>query len=86
MKMKAKPNVDDFLEAGAGQTSPKLVSEGGDTHGVTEIEARKPKTVYLPNSVLSALKRRATEQTIESGQRVTETDLIEEALRKYLNK
>jgi len=46
---------------------------------------RKQLVVLLPVALINDLKRRALEQSVSSGKRVTQQLLVEEALNKYLN-
>jgi hypothetical protein len=40
--------------------------------------------MQLPIGLINDLKRRALELSVESGKRVTQQQLVEEALRKHL--
>jgi hypothetical protein len=40
--------------------------------------------MQLPVALINDLKRRALEQSVNSGRRVTQQQLVEEALKKYL--
>lgn len=73
--MKAKPNIQDFLNAGnpENKSAPVQVSK-----------SRINKTLRLSQDVEAALKERAYQRTKASGQRVTESDIVDEALRQYL--
>jgi hypothetical protein len=75
--VKAKPNIQDFLNAGNPEnqkaTAPVQASKG-----------RINKTLRLSQDVEIALKERAYQRTKASGQRVTESDIVDEALRNYL--
>lgn len=46
---------------------------------------REQKIFRLPITMIAALRREAYERTEKSGNRVTETDLVEQALKKYLS-
>ena len=46
---------------------------------------KRQKLVELPENTFEALKDRAYEQYKKTGRRVTETELIINALNKYLN-
>jgi hypothetical protein len=47
-------------------------------------EFRKQMAMQLPVALINDLKRRALEQSVNSGKRVTQQQLVEEALKKYL--
>ena len=83
MTMRGKPDVNRFLEGGAAAESP-LPKERGRPRLVDEVE-RRPKLVRLPSRMLLDLKRRAVDESEQSGERVTETDIIARAISKYLS-
>jgi hypothetical protein len=79
--MKGKPSIDAFI-GGA-------VQDGAAPAGQVEVAASSPKftkTIRLSRSAERLLKEAAHNQSMESGHRVTESDLIEQAIFKYLNK
>ena len=84
--MKPKPNIEAFLEGGAATdrqpkpTNPR--SEAAVSTAPTEF--RKQMVMQLPVALINDLKRRALEQSVNSGKRVTQQQLVEEALKKYL--
>ena len=77
--MKGKPDVSSFLEGAAVETS-----------GPRKATADKPKAakhqklLELPAPVYLALKDRAYKDFKKTGARVTETQIIIDALRAYL--
>lgn len=90
--MKTKPNTDqfkitkgmeEFLEGGAAsraenpgrQTTPALE---GRVH-------REQKIFRLPIDLIHALKRESYERGMKIGSRVTETELVEQALHAFLD-
>ena len=87
--MKPKPNinqfnstssVDAFLESGNSgtnntPTAPKLKSK----------VYREQKVFRLPIDLIEALKKESYEQSLKTGSRITETELVEQALRAFLN-
>ncbi len=86
--MKTKPNTEQFkndpsrfLDAGAADLA--------DTRGRTkETEGRvyrEQKMFRLPLDVIAILKREAYERSVKTGTRVTETEIVEQALRSYFN-
>lgn len=91
--MKAKPDTDqfkpnkdpsDFLEGGA--------ADAADRHGTLQPTAqmaakvhREQKIFRLPLDLIAFLKREAYERSVKTGYRVTETELVEKALRSFYN-
>jgi hypothetical protein len=87
--MKAKPDINAFLDGGAGdrsESSPKKRKEvinnfttvfKGKIH-------REQKVFRLPLDLINDLKRESFERSIKTGVRVTEAELVEQALREYL--
>lgn len=89
--MKAKPDINAFLEGGAGDladiaTKPKkdvLV----DVQPVANAKVHREQKVFrLPIDLINDLKREAFEQSMKTGGRVTETELVEKALRNFLDR
>lgn len=96
--MKEKPNidefnpaknVDDFLEGGAADLAVKI--EEADLAIKTEQPQptakvyREQKMFRLPISLINELKRESYEQSMKTGIRVTETELVEQALKAFFN-
>lgn len=84
MSMKKKPSIDDFLQGSPAQERPQTVKP--ETPPAPPQEDRKQKLARLPVSLLMALKRKTLERSEQTGKRVSEEDLIEEALREFLDK
>jgi hypothetical protein len=86
--MKSKPNIDAFLEGGAAterQQKPATDPRPEPTALMAPpTEFRKQMVMQLPVALINDLKRRALEQSVNSGKRVTQQQLVEEALKKYL--
>ena len=76
--MKAKPNIQDFLNAGNTAEQPTKPAPAQAS------KSRINKTLRLSQDVEAALKEQAYQRTKASGQRVTESDIVDEALRQYL--
>lgn len=83
--MKAKPNIDQFnpvknpdafLEGGAADLASK-------TEQPTEKVRREQKIFRLPINLINELKRQSYEQSMKMGTRVTETELVEQALKAF---
>ena len=85
--MKAKPNIDAFLDGGAANEQPRSEAPVRTKPAETApTEFRKQMVMQLPIALINDLKRRALEQSVSSGKRVTQQQLVEEALKKYLYK
>jgi hypothetical protein len=85
--MKSKPNIDAFLEGGAAtdrQPKPATNPQVEPAAAAAPTEFRKQMVMQLPVALINDLKRRALEQSVSSGKRVTQQQLVEEALKKYL--
>lgn len=78
--MKGKPDVSSFLDGAAVETAPvaRKVSEAKSK------TTKHQKLLELPGPVYLALKDRAYEEFKKTGTRVTETQIIIDALRTYL--
>jgi hypothetical protein len=78
--MKGKPNVDAFLNGGdavAVGIKPLAIA-------TTAAIAKRGKMVQLPVALLNDLKQAAFKEGIAAGHHVTETAVIEAALRAYI--
>jgi hypothetical protein len=82
--MKTKPNLDDFLNAGAGPAASQATAVAPNPVAVSAVEPRKAVVVQLPLSLINELKRMALDGTLAGGQRVTQQSIIEDALRSHL--
>jgi hypothetical protein len=84
--MKSKPNIDAFLEGGAAtDRQPKPENPRSEPAALmVPTEFRKQMVMQLPVALINDLKRRALEQSVNTGKRVTQQQLVEEALKKYL--
>lgn len=86
--MKGKPNVDQFLDAGASAAA-EARSKGTPAGAPAAAAAAVPddkiaKTIRISKALNQVLKREAFEREQAEGRRVTESDLIDAALRQYL--
>lgn len=93
--MKAKPNTDqfklkkdpsDFLEGGAADAADRIATPQPAVVAPTAqpVEAkvhREQKIFRLPLDLIAFLKRESYERSVKTGTRVTETELVEQALR-----
>ena len=79
MTMKSKPkNLDSFLNGSAEQSTATVPSGKRPAQRIT-------KTIRVSHEIEAALKDAAYSRSKESGQRVTESDLIDDALKQYFN-
>lgn len=81
--MKTKPNIDAFLDGGAATEQPKKESS---EPVASSSEFRKQMVMQLPVTLINELKKRALELSLQSGKRVTQQQLVEEALKNYLHR
>ena len=79
---RAKKDPSAFLQGGAvdsaNRTEPVIQSM------VTKVH-REQKVFRLPLDLINALKRESYERSVKTGLRVTETELVEQALRSMLS-
>jgi phosphoribosylformimino-5-aminoimidazole carboxamide ribonucleotide (ProFAR) isomerase len=79
--MKGKPDIKKYLEGGAADKAvPKSVPQDQP-----KAVARITKTIRLAIDLEAAVKEAAYARWKETGKKASESDIIEEALRKYLN-
>jgi hypothetical protein len=81
--MKSKPNMDALLGSAASDRQPKRETPAPPAAPVPT-EFRKQMVMQLPVALINDLKRRVLERSVNSGKRVTQQQLVEEALKKYL--
>ncbi len=94
--MKAKPNTDQFNP----KKDPSNFLEGGAADAADRIDSspialapalasakvhREQKVFRLPMDIILALKRESYELSVKTGNRVTETEIVEKALRAYID-
>ncbi len=79
--MKGKPNINAFLEGAEAKQHPSKVS---GPKVAANPAPRITKTIRLAIDLEAAVKEMAHERWKTTGKRVTESDIIDEALRKYL--
>lgn len=79
--MKGKPNLDNFLAGGAAAAAERPAS-GTSGMGPTSVlvAQRRTKSIRIDPALDLFLKEQAFRRTMASGKRVSESDLIEEAL------
>ena len=81
--MKAKPNIREFLEGGAADVADRSAQEPVAKPAIQTKVHREQKVFRLPLNIIQDLKREAYERSVASGSRVTETELVEQALRAF---
>jgi hypothetical protein len=85
--MKTKPNIQAFLDGGAASENSKTMRpESANPEGVMSADFRKPMVMQLPVSLINELKKRALELSLNTGKRVTQQQLVEDALKTYLHR
>lgn len=82
--MKGKPNVDQFLGAGATAAAETARPQPTRLAPTVVLDDKMAKTIRISKALNQALKREAFEREQAQGRRVTESDLIDAALRQYL--
>lgn len=88
-----KKDPTDFLNGGAADAADapnKTVTPAPSLAPVLQLAPmprvhREQKIFRLPVDLIAALKREAYERSVKLGGRVTETDLVEQALKAYLS-
>jgi hypothetical protein len=90
-----KKDPTDFLNGGAADAADVLVKPASPPAPIPVVVApatfpsarvhREQKVFRLPVDLIAALKREAYERSVKAGGRVTETDLVEQALKAYLS-
>jgi hypothetical protein len=92
MTIKGKPDIDAFLDGGAVDTAHKATSRKR-TKKEEPVLPQRPARVYreqkifrLPIDLIDELRDQAYERSKASGTRVTETSLVEEALKAFFKK
>lgn len=88
MKMKGKPDLETFLTSGAAEEKqPEVVLPvvNPPPEQLRNGPSRK-KLIELPEAIFAALKDRAYQESKRTGERVTETSIILQALSHYLGK
>jgi hypothetical protein len=79
MSITGKPkNLDEFLGSAPAEQAPPEPSAARPA-------ARITKTIRMSPEMEEALKDAAYSRSKAAGRRVTESDLIEDALKKYFN-
>ena len=86
--MKARPDTNTFgLKKDPSDFLNRPISDGPTQLPIPTLSKKMPreqKVFRLPIDVIALLKKEAYERSVKTGDRVTETDLVEQALRSYL--
>ncbi len=83
--MKSKPNINEFIGgAVADKSVPPITRESIQT-SQAQPSSRITKTIRIAVDLDGALKETAHARWKATGKKVSESDLIDEALRQYLN-
>ncbi|GLR55213.1 hypothetical protein KYK30_31450 [Shinella yambaruensis] len=92
--MKAKPDLTQFQPKGnRAKKDPTSFLDGADPEVQADAPKRGPKAVTAPTvqklfrldaELAMALKRHVAEETIKTGKRITEIEIVDQALRNYL--
>lgn len=82
--MKAKPNTEQFKKDPSAFLQGGAVDSANRTEPVITKVHREQKVFRLPLDLINALKRESYERSVKAGFRVTETELVEQALRNML--
>lgn len=83
--MKSKPkDINDFISGGANAAAEAPASQQPTNTPASAPDDKITKAIRLSKSLDLIVKREAFERTQAQGRRVTESDLIDAALRQYL--
>ena len=94
-QFRPKKDPSTFLEGGtadlANQTEkPQQVtveSQVPTDQPVTNARVHREQKIFrLPLDLINALKRESYERSVKTGTRVTETELVEQAIRAFLDR
>ena len=91
-QFKPKKDLSAFLEGGAGDAADRMgVTQSAaiafqapiDLPAASTKIHREQKIFRLPLDLIAFLKRESYERSVKTGSRVTETELVEQALRAF---
>lgn len=87
--MKGKPDIGAFLDGSSADVAekpkPKAASKVKVAPPPVKAKVYKEQKLYrLSSDVTEALREKVYELTKAEGRRVTETEIVEQAIRKYL--
>jgi hypothetical protein len=81
--MKKKPSLDEFRSGGSEGAVDSTVAAAAPVASVPAVAERANKTIRIRKVFEAKLKEDAYHRSIAEGRRVTESDIIDEALEKY---
>ena len=93
-QFKLKKDPSAFLQGGAADAADRIATpqpaviapQAQIAQPVVEAKVyREQKVFRLPIDLINVLKRESYERSVKAGSRVTETELVEQALRMFLN-
>ena len=92
-QFKPKKDPSAFLEGGAADAAdraerqnPTAVPPAPTDQPVAEARVHREQKIFrLPLDLIKYLKRESYERSEKTGSRVTETELVEQALRAFFN-
>jgi hypothetical protein len=84
MTIRGKPDVDAFLDGSTAKEQPVKTPKPAQSES-PRTTARMTKTIRLASDLDGLLKEQAYIRSRDSGQRIAESDIIDEALRKYFS-
>lgn len=93
-QFKLKKDPSAFLEGGAADAADRIATpqpavispQAPIAQPMVEAKVyREQKVFRLPIDLINVLKRESYERSVKAGSRVTETELVEQALRMFLN-
>lgn len=94
-QFKLKKDPSAFLEGGAADLANhtektqqvSVESQVPTVQPVVNARVHREQKVFrLPLDLINALRRESYERSVKTGSRVTETELVEQALRAFLNR
>jgi hypothetical protein len=88
MTIRGKPNVDAFLKGDDESIKATVVKQSRVKPTLVEADAetakRTKKLFELPEPMIADLEQRCIDERRQLGRRVTQTEIVERALRIYL--
>jgi len=94
-QFKLKKDPSAFLEGGSADMADRTEKSQQDSspnqeqkdHSTLDIKIHREQKIFrLPLDLINALKRESYERSVKSGSRITETELVEQALRSFFDK
>lgn len=91
-QFKLKKDPSDFLEGGAADAADRVgtpqpttvASQAPIALPASAAKAHREQKIFrLPLDLIAFLKRESYERSVKTGSRVTETELVEQALRGF---